>query len=185
MPLKSEVGQIILKVIYWATDKINKGLLAFIHFIPPADRRLTAWTTDLMRLMLRHRAISLAVLIVLPALLFILGEDGLLDPLSDALDMFTELASNLPFDLLALILIPGAALVIGFYMFRRKIGFGEACRLVFYAIFARLFYLTVLAFIIMFFLQFTPLKADRRSQTQMPAAGTLVAVRALEGGAVI
>lgn len=91
--------------------------------------------------------------------------------------MFTELASNLPFDLLALIFIPGAALVIGFYMFRRKAGFGEACRLVFYAIFARLFYLTVLAFIIMFLLQFTPLKADRRSQIQLPVAGTLAAAR--------
>lgn len=91
MPLKPEIGEALLRIIYWTIDKINKGLLAFISFIPSADRRLTDWATKLLQLMLRHRAISLAILIALPILLFILGEGGLLEPLSDALDMFTDL----------------------------------------------------------------------------------------------
>lgn len=166
--IRPEIRDGLVKAVYWSSDKIVSGLVALIRLIPPADRRLTGWTTRLMQLMLRHRGISLGILIGLPTLLFILGEDGLLDPISDALDTFIDLVSNLPLDLMLLIFIPGAALAIGLIMFRRQVGFGEACRLVFYAVLARLFYLTALAVIIMILLQFTPLMAGRHSWLSKP-----------------
>jgi hypothetical protein len=162
--MRPEIRDGLVKAVYWISDKIVSGLVAFIKLIPPADRRLTDWTTRLLQLMLRHRAISLVILILIPTIMFILDEDGLLEPISDALDMFTELVSNLPFDLLLLVFLPGMALAISLIMFRKQLGFGAACRLVFYAVLARLIYLAALAVIIMFLLQLTPLTADRRGR---------------------
>lgn len=174
--MRPEIWDGLVKAIYWISDKIVSGSVALVKLIPSVDRRLADWATRLLQLMLRHRGVSLAILILVPTILFVLGEDGLLDPISDALDMFTDLVSSLPFDLLLLIFVPGAALAIGLVMFRRQLGFGEACRLVFYAVLARLFYLTALAVILMILLQLTPLTADRRGG--LPGAAVSVAALA-------
>jgi len=153
------------KAFVWTCDKIVAGTVKAVKLIPPTDRKLTEWTTKLLRLMMKHKLVSLVALVVLPAFaVLFLEADGILDPVSDALDVITDVLTSLPFDLMLPLILIGAAVGIGLVMRRRKAGLGEAARIVFYAIFARAFYLTVILAAVIFFLQLTPLKGNRRDQ---------------------
>ena len=160
----SESTGAVKKAFLWSCDKIVAGAVGAVKLIPPADRKLTERTTRLLQTMMRHKVISLAALIVVPAFcLLFLEADGILDPVSDALDVVFDVLTSLPFDLLLPLVLLGAAVGIGLMMHRRKIGPGEAAKIVFYAIFARAFYLTVILVVVIFLLQLTPLKGDRRN----------------------
>ena len=160
----SDSTSAVKKAFLWSCDKIVTGAVKGVKLIPPADRKLTEWTTRLLQAMMRHKIISLVALIVVPAfsILFLEG-DGILDPVSDALDVVLDVLTSLPFDLMLPLVLLGAAVGIGIIMYRRKVGLGEAAQIVFYAIFARAFYLTVILVVVIFILQLTPLKGDRRN----------------------
>ena len=163
--MKESAWSAFKKAVIWSSDKIVTGAVKGVKLIPPADRHLTEWTTKLLQLMMKHKLVSLVLLVVVPAFCFLFLEaDGILDPLSDALDVVTDVLSSLPFDLMLPLVLLGAAAGIGLMMHRRKISLGEAAKVVFYAIFARVFYLTVLLIIVIFFLQLTPLKGNRQDR---------------------
>ena len=161
--MKDSAWNAFKRAFVWSCDKIVTGAVGAVKLIPPADRKLTEWTTKLLQLMMRHKLVSLVALVGGPAFSFLFLEaDGILDPISDALDVVTDVLTSLPFDLMVPLVLLGAAVGIGLIMHRRKVGLREAAKIVFYAIFARAFYLTVILVAVIFFLQLTPLKGNRR-----------------------
>lgn len=174
--VREEVKTELKNIFFWICEKIVNGSAALIRGIPAADRRLTGWATRLLELMFRHRLVSAAAIVIIALVMIIAGDDGLLEPVWDTLDALADLATTLPFDVLLLVIILGSGLALGLVMYRRRVGFGQAAGLVFYGLAARLFYLTVLVGLVMFLLQFTPLKSDRRGQAPppVPALAALV-----------
>lgn len=148
----------------WICEKIVTGVVKGVKLIPPADRRLTEWTVKLLRAMMRHKIASLVVLALVPAFSFLVLEaDGILDPVSDALDVVLDILTSLPFDIMVPLILLGSVVGIGLIMYRRKVGPGQAAKIVFLAVFARVVYLTVILVLVIFLLQLTPLKSDRRN----------------------
>lgn len=154
---------------FWASDKIVTGFVAAVKFLPVADRFLAHWAGRLLTLMLAHKIVSLIILAALPLFsFFVLEEDGLFEPLSDALDIFLDIFELLPLELILIGLPLGLAAAILAFKYKRNLSFGQAAKEAFFAFGSRLIYLFIIMMILMLLLQLSPLKG---SSKHSPALG--------------
>ncbi|UQZ89976.1 hypothetical protein C4J81_12490 [Deltaproteobacteria bacterium Smac51] len=161
------------RAFLWSCDKIVMGTILFFKTLPKVDRKLTTWTIELLKFMLRHPMASIFVLVFVPTFsFFVLEADGFFEPVSDTIDMFTDVVGALPPDILAVLLFLGIVVATVVIKIKKGITIGESLKTVFYAVAARIFYLVIIMMLVMFILQFTPLKKDRQA-TQYLTVGSL------------